>query len=43
METKYEKLRAAHITAFVDSECHKAYVAERERAFLMELKKQMRN
>jgi metallo-beta-lactamase class B len=40
MEEKYRKLKAGDATAFVDLEGYKAYVAERERAFLKELEKQ---
>lgn len=40
MEDKYRKLKAGDATAFIDPEGYKAYVAEREQAFLKELEKQ---
>lgn len=43
MEKKYEKFNAGNATVFVDPEGYKAYVADREQAFLTALEKQMRN
>ena len=40
MEDKYRKLKAGDATAFIDPEGYRAYVAEREQAFLKELEKQ---
>src|SRR5215213_5110468 len=40
MEKKYESFKRSGTTAFVDPDGYKAYVAEREQAFLRELQKQ---
>ena len=40
METKYERFKRGQTTAFVDPSGYKNYVAEREQAFLRELRKQ---
>ena len=40
MEGKYQRLKSGDATAFIDSDGYKAYVAEREQAFLKELEKQ---
>ena len=40
LEGKQAKLKAGDTTAFIDPEGYKAYVAEREQAFLKELEKQ---
>ena len=40
MEKKYEKFKAGDVTTFVDPDGYKAYVAEREQAFRMELARQ---
>ena len=40
LETKYARLKQNAVTAFVDPEGYKKYVAEREQAFRTELAKQ---
>ena len=40
LEAKYAKFKAGDTNAFIDPEGYKAYVAEREHAFLTELEKQ---
>jgi metallo-beta-lactamase class B len=40
LETKYEQLKRGVTTAFVDQNGYKAFVAEKEQAFLSELRKQ---
>ena len=40
METKYERFKRGQTTAFVDPSGYKNYVAEREQAFIRELRKQ---
>jgi metallo-beta-lactamase class B len=40
MEEKYKKLKSGDASAFIDSEGYKAYVAEREQAFLKAQEKQ---
>jgi len=40
MEGKYQRFKAGDETAFIDPDGYKAYIAEREQAFLKELEKQ---
>jgi metallo-beta-lactamase class B len=40
MEEKYARLKSGGTNPYIDSEGYQSYVAEREQAFLSELKKQ---